>query len=257
MRERGEYMPENDTALVIIARYPEPGKTKTRLARAIGNETAAGLYHAFLIDLAQRFAKQPYALHWAYTPPEMDYQKFVATLAPDDAERMRCFAQQGADLGERLLHAFQHTHKQGFQRTILIGSDSPHIGLDIIQRAHEALDDADVVLGPADDGGYYLIAMRAPYDVFTGIPMSTDVVARMTIEAAQRQGLRVRQIDTLSDVDELPDLLRLTRLLAVDSSRAPATAAYIASMRSFDDYTTHSIRPHAATLDLYRANQPL
>jgi rSAM/selenodomain-associated transferase 1 len=244
-------MHENETALVILARYPEAGKTKTRLARTIGNQTAADLYHAFLIDLAQRFAKQPYALHWAYTPAEMNYQAFVATLAPGDAQRMRCFAQQGADLGERLLHAFQHTHEQGFQRTILISSDSPHISLDIIKRAHQALDDADVVLGPADDGGYYLISMHSPHDVFSGIPMSTAVVAQRTIEAAQRQGLRVRLVDTLSDVDELPDLLRLTRLLAVDSSRAPATAAYIANMRSFDDHTTHSIRTHAATLDLH------
>jgi uncharacterized protein len=247
-------MPENDKALVILVRYPEAGKTKTRLARSIGDETAADLYRAFLTDLAQRFAGQPYALHWAYTPPEMDYQAFIATLVPDTTQRMYYFPQQGIDLGERLLYAFQHTHKQGFQRTILISSDSPHISLDIITRAYEALDEADVVLGPASDGGYYLIAMHTPHDVFSGIPMSTAVVAQMTIEAAQHQGLQVRLIDTLSDVDELPDLLYLARLLAVDSSCAPTTAAYIASMRSFDDYITRNtanVRTHTATLDLH------
>src|SRR5258708_3060814 len=130
MRERGKPMPENETALVILARYPEAGKTKTRLAHSIGAETAADLYRAFLTDLARRFAGQPYALHWDYTPPEMDYQAFIATLAPGQTQHMCCFPQQGIDLAERLLHAFQHTHKQGFQRTILIGSDSPHISPD-------------------------------------------------------------------------------------------------------------------------------
>jgi glycosyltransferase A (GT-A) superfamily protein (DUF2064 family) len=86
------------------------------------------------------------------------------------------------------------------------------------------------VLGPSADGGYYLIAMREPYDVFSGIPMSTEVVNQMTIEAAERQGLRVSQLETLFDVDELPDLQRLARLLSGDSSLAPLTAAYLLTM---------------------------
>lgn len=221
----------SDTALVVVARYPEPGKTKTRLARAIGEAEAARLYHAFLTDLARRFAGKTYALHWAYTPAEVDYQAFVATLAPDQAHFMHSFPQQGADFGTRLHAAFQWTHAQGFERTILIGSDSPHISRAIVASARAALDEVDVVLGPADDGGYYLIAMRKPYDVFSGIPMSTSVVAEMTIAAAQRQNLTTRLIEPLFDVDELPDLLRLAQLLEADSTHAPATAAHLATMR--------------------------
>jgi len=217
----------SNTALVIMGRYPEPGKTKTRLGRTIGYDRAAILYQAFLTDLAQRFADQAYDLHWAYTPPEANFSAFIATLAPSYAQHMTCFPQQGADLGARLHHAFKETHKRGFERTILISSDSPHISLATVANAYKALDQADVVLGPAEDGGYYLIAMRQPHDVFTGIPMSTSVVSQMTIDLAHRQELLVRLLQPLLDVDELPDLLRLAELLQANPTLAPATAAHL------------------------------
>jgi rSAM/selenodomain-associated transferase 1 len=246
MWEQKKFMPASDTALIIMARYPEPGKTKTRLGRTLGDVEVAQLYHAFLTDLAQRFSGQDYALIWAYTPPEVDYAAFVQTLAPANGQPMYCFPQQRTDFGERLLSAFQWSSEHGFQQTILIGSDSPHISHEILAHARAALDEADVVLGPSDDGGYYLIAMRKPYDVFSGIPMSTEVVAHMTVASAQQQGLTTRLIDPLYDIDELPDLLRLAELLAIDSRHAPATAAYLATMGSLHDY--HA-RLDAATLD--------
>ena len=220
-----------DTALVVMARYPEVGATKTRLARMIGVEGTVHLYRAFLTDLAQRFAGQPYDLHWAYTPNGVSYPAFMATLAPSLVQYMRFFPQQGAELGARLHHAFQWTYERGYQRTIVIGSDSPHISRDIVARAREALDEADVVLGPADDGGYYLIAMRRPHDVFHGIPMSTSQVMQMTVELAQPQGVRVCTLETLFDVDEWPDLVRLARLLRADSSLAPVTFAHLATLK--------------------------
>jgi rSAM/selenodomain-associated transferase 1 len=223
----------SDTALVVMARYPEVGATKTRLARVIGGGEAVLLYRAFLTDLAERFAGQGYDLHWTYTPNGVDYSAFMATLAPSLVQRMRSFPQQGAELGARLHRAFQWTYERGYRRTIVIGSDSPHISRDIVARAREALDEADVVLGPADDGGYYLIAMRRPHDVFHGIPMSTSQVMQMTVELAQRQGLRVCTLETLFDIDEWPDLVRLAQLLRVDSSLAPATAIYLATMKEF------------------------
>jgi rSAM/selenodomain-associated transferase 1 len=226
-----------DTALVIVARYPEAGKTKTRLASAIGAQEAADLYRAFLTDLARRFSGSDIALHWAFTPPEVDYAAFVATLAPALAQHMTCFPQQGADFNTRLHNVFKWTSNRHYSYTVLIGSDSPHIGREIVAQARSALNEADVVLGPADDGGYYLIAMCEPHNVFSGIPMSTDVVLQMTIELAQRQGLSVRLLDTLFDIDEWPDLQRLTQLLEANSTLAPETAAHIATKRSlYDNY---------------------
>jgi rSAM/selenodomain-associated transferase 1 len=225
-------MPMSDTALVVMARYPQAGQTKTRLARTIGNQAVVGLYRAFLGDLGQNLTGQMWDFHWAYTPPEVDYPAFIAELVPAQAQYMRCFAQEGRDFGTRLHNAFKRTCAQGFKRTVLIGSDSPHINPECIARAREELDKADVVLGPCDDGGYYLIAMREPHDVFSGIPMSTAVVQQMTVEAAERQGLRVSLLEPLFDVDELPDLQRLAHLLSVDSSLAPLTAAYLLTMRN-------------------------
>lgn len=253
----------SDTALVVVARYPQAGRTKTRLARAIGDEEAAKLYRAFLSDLAWRFAGYHYDLHWAYTPAGADYRGLVATLAPAHARRMRCFPQEGENFGARLHNVFRWTSAHGYARTILIGSDSPHISRELVDRASTALDHADIVLGPTDDGGYYLLAMRKPYDVFSGIPMSTDVVARMTVAAAQRQQLTVELIDSLFDIDEFPDLLRLIDLLRADRTCAPATAAHLDSMRrmhhdnAYEPDSAFDAGACATTLDLHRANQPL
>lgn len=223
-----------DTALVIVARYPQIGTTKTRLARALGNEETVRLYRAFLTDLARRFAGQPaYDLHWAYTPAGVDYAAFMAELAPSLVRHMRFFPQEGDGLGERLHNAFRRTYALGYERTVLIGSDSPQIGAHTIIEASRALDRADVVLGPAEDGGYYMIAMRRPRDVFQSIPMSTGAVLRKTVELAQRQGLEVNLQETLFDIDELSDLACLAQLLRADASLAPATAALLAKMKEF------------------------
>ena len=223
-----------DTALVIVARYPEVGTTKTRLARAFGNEETVQLYRAFLTDLAHKFAGQPaFDLHWAYTPCEVEYAAFMAGLAPSLVCHMHFFLQEGDGLGERLHNAFRRMYALGYERTVVIGSDSPHIGTDTIKEAVRALDKADVVLGPAEDGGYYMIAMHRPHDVFQGIPMSTSAVLRMTVELAQRQGLEVNLREPLFDVDELPDLERLAQLLRTCASLAPATAALLATMKEF------------------------
>ncbi len=225
-----------DTALVIMARYPIKGQTKTRLARSIGDDAALHLYRAFLTDLAHHLAGPEIDLHWTYTPCDVDYDAFIAELAPDCAHLTHSFPQEGVDLGERLYHAFKWTFNNGYKNTIVVGSDSPHIRPQTIAAAAHALDEADVVLGPADDGGYYLIAMRQPHDIFSGIPMSTSIVTNMTIAAAQRQNLSMRLIEPLFDIDELPDLLRLAHLLREDPARAPRTAALIAAI-NLEEYT--------------------
>lgn len=251
-----------DTALVVMARYPLAGATKTRLARSLGDTETLKLYQAFLIDLAGHFAGQDYALHWAYTPADVDYAAFIRTLVPDLAHYTRCFPQQGEDFSARLLHAFQWTHQQGYSSTIVIGSDSPHITRTHVVQAQEVLQEADVALGPADDGGYYLIAMREPHDLFSTIPMSTSVVTALTLARARNLGLSVRLIEPLFDIDEFADLLRLADLLRSQSALAPVTAAQIASLRSIYDHDSiyacdAPTGRQAAALDLPGTNQPL
>ncbi len=248
----------SNTALIVMARYPELGKTKTRLARTLGEQETLGLYRAFLSDIAHHHARQEaYTICWAYTPAEANYQELVATFVPEYATTMRYFPQKGADFGTRLHNAFRWTQMQGFRYTILIGTDSPQIRRECIMAARKALDEVDVVLGPSDDGGYYLLGMRVAHDVFSGIPMSTDVVTQMTLEAAQRQGLTVRLLDSLFDVDELPDLVRLAQMLRKDPTLAPVTAAHLNTMRSFHDHdasNTNNTSNDTATLNLHRTN---
>jgi uncharacterized protein len=218
----------SDTALVIMARYPQEGSIKTRLAARLGAAATLELYQAFLTDLARRFAGWDCDLHWAFTPAGAAFDSCVAGLAAMDASLWSSFPQQGADLAERLRHAFRSVAARHFPQTILIGSDSPQIGRDVITRARQALAGADVVLGPAEDGGYYLIAMREAHDVFSGIPMSTPDVLHMTIEKARSQGLSVHLLEPLFDVDELPELVRLAHLLRREQALAPITAARMA-----------------------------
>ncbi len=245
------------TALIIMARYPELGKTKTRLAHMLGEGETLGLYRAFLEDIAQRHAGQAYLPCWAYTPADVDYRALITTFTPEYASSMCYFPQEGIDFGTRLHNAFRWTQAQGFDYSILIGTDSPQIRREHILAARKALDDVDVVVGPADDGGYYLLGMRAAHDVFSGIPMSTNVVTQMTLEAAQRQGLTVRLLDTLFDVDELSDLVRLSQLLKEDPTLAPVTASYLKTMRSFHDHNatdSATTSGDTATLNLHRAD---
>lgn len=221
----------SDTALAIMARYPEKGKIKTRLARSIGDDATLHLYQAFLCDLAQRFANWTCDLHWAYAPTEYDFAAFIATLVPEYAERMSVFPQQGPDLGSRLHQVFRTLWMRQFHGIIVIGSDSPQISRAIILEAQRALETTDVVLGPAEDGGYYLIGMHQPHDVFSGIPMSTEVVLERTIEKAEKQQLSVYLLEPLFDVDEQPDLIQLMNLLQEDSTIAPYTAACLAEIK--------------------------
>jgi rSAM/selenodomain-associated transferase 1 len=226
----GSMSDTSDTALVIMARYPEYGKVKTRLAQSLGAHKTLALYRAFLQDLAQRFADWIYDLYWAYTPADSDFSALISSFETGCCEKPGVFPQRETDFGARLLHAFEYTHDAGYQRTILISSDSPHISRAIIQQAYDALTHTDVVLGPAEDGGYYLIAMRHPYDVFSAIPMSTEVVLELTIAKAKEQNLSVSLLEPLFDIDTQQELLCLADMLRQDRSLAPSTATYLESL---------------------------
>jgi rSAM/selenodomain-associated transferase 1 len=209
-------------ALAVMARYPSVGEVKTRLARTLGSERTCALYRAFLRDIEARFAFQRRALVWAFYPPDRDFPSVVAPGAC-------CFPQVGRNLGERMHNCFRRLFASGFGRVLLIGGDVPHVRDEWLDEAEGHLDGADIVLGPAADGGYYLVAMQRPHDVFSGISMSTAHVLRDTLAKAEGAGLRVHLLPPSFDVDEAPDLRRLHDLLA-DARYAqllPSTAAVL------------------------------
>ncbi len=219
-----------DTALVIMARAPRVGKVKTRLAASLGPVPTLCLYRAFLTDLARRFATDHNCdLYWAYMPATIDFSVELAQLVPDLLTGT-CFPQRGSNLADRLHQVFHTMAARSLPKTIVIGSDSPQISCALISQARLALEKSDVVLGPADDGGYYLIGMREPHDLFTDIPMSTPQVLQMTIDRARELSLSVHLLETLFDIDELPDFLRLARVLQDNPGLAPASAACITQL---------------------------
>jgi uncharacterized protein len=210
-------------ALVIVAKYPRPGHVKTRLGASIGFEQSARLYGAFLRDLAERFtaasAHDGYDLIWACADDP-------ALMAPILGHGKRMMRQRGDDLAERLYAICCDTAALGYERTIILGSDSPHVHATVVTDALALLEGADVALGPAEDGGYFLIGVRnqpTPPDIFTGVTMSTSAVLAQTVERAAALGLLARFIETTFDVDTEADMLRLAHLLEASPALAPRT----------------------------------
>ena len=205
-----------------MAKHPVPGRVKTRLAAALGADTACALYRAFVLDLAERLGGLPYAVTWAYTPPDAPF----AELLPG----ARCRPQHGRDLGERLAAAIADELAEGPGPVLAIGADAPHVPAAPLAEAAAALAGrADVVLGPAADGGYYLIGLRRPAPgLFAGIAWSTAGVLEATRARAEAAGLAVHLLPPGFDIDEVVDLVRLRALLARGEVRLPRTTEVLA-----------------------------
>src|SRR5215211_3595541 len=165
--------------LLIAAREPAPGMAKTRLGATIGMADAAALYAAFMVDLAARFTPCEdedlgFDVGWAFTPADVDFACVLQRVGCDPpSPAVRFVAQHGDGWDERQANILAWGHEQGYQRTVLIGSDSPQLALSVINGAFAALLDHDVAIGRTLDGGYYLIGMRGFHDVLHGVPMST------------------------------------------------------------------------------------
>ena len=210
-------------ALVIVAKYPRPGHVKTRLGASIGFEQSARLYGAFLRDLTERFttasAHDSYHLIWACADDPTLMESILG-------HGKRMIRQRGEDLAERLYAICCDTAALGYERTIILGSDSPHVPAAAVTDALALLESADVALGPAEDGGYYLVGIRnqpTPPDIFTGVTMSTSAVLAETLERVAALGLSAQFIKTTFDVDTEADMIRLAHLLDASPTLAPHT----------------------------------
>ncbi|MFO0902307.1 MAG: TIGR04283 family arsenosugar biosynthesis glycosyltransferase [Pirellulales bacterium] len=196
--------------LLVFTRYPEPGRTKTRLIPALGPAGAADL-HAALASKALRAVDELAPRR----PVDLEVQ-FAGGDAAAMGERFgaarRYAPQQGESLGERLERAIAESFRSGARRVVVIGVDCPDLDAGRLQMAFESLDDADVVLGPALDGGYYLIGLTRPQpELFQGIDWGTDQVLRQTLAQAARRSLHVQQLPPLGDVDHPEDLIACRR----------------------------------------------
>jgi rSAM/selenodomain-associated transferase 1 len=198
-------------AAVIMARMPVPGKVKTRLVPPLTPLAAAWLYTGFLRDAIDRLARidgvRPFV---AYTPPAAE--GFFSTIVPPGFSTL---PQAGEDLGERLANISEALFSRGATAVVLCDSDSPTLPGRYIREAFIRLGLADVVIGPCEDGGYYLIGMRrfAPC-LFSDIPWSSAHVTQRTVEAAERLHLSVSLLEPWYDIDTAADLDRLCHEVA-------------------------------------------
>jgi uncharacterized protein len=193
-------------AIAILAKAPVAGYAKTRLIPALGADTAASLQASFIrntIMHAQAAALGPITLWCA---PDTQHPAFVALSAAHDLIRQ---SQSEGDLGARMLAAVQHAMPQP---VLVIGTDCPVLTAAHLRQAAAALSGqsaADLVLIPADDGGYVLIGMRSAHAaLFESMPWSTQRVAAITLERAAKLGLSSVTLPSLWDVDTPEDLLR-------------------------------------------------
>jgi rSAM/selenodomain-associated transferase 1 len=196
-------------ALLVVAKRPAPGQTKTRLTPPLSAEQAAHLYACFLRDTLELMrAVSNVELLIAYAP--QNESAYFEQLAPD----FDLIPQIGDNLGERLDNALTSCLGQGFARAVVMDSDSPTLPPAYVASAFEELDAADVVLGPCEDGGYYLIGLtHSQPRLLRGVEMSTPNVTRNTLTLAQEEGLRVAVLPRWYDVDTRDELERLRREL--------------------------------------------
>ena len=171
--------------LLVFVKRPRAGEVKTRLGRDLGPEDAAELYRAMAEQVLAATAPAPggYAREVWFAPAGA--ARDIAAWLPGETRR----AQAGGDLGRRMDGAFASAFARGATRAVLIGTDAPALDRDRVERALDALRDHDLVLGPATDGGYYLIGLGASRPgLFRGVAWSTPAVLQATLERAARAG---------------------------------------------------------------------
>lgn len=212
--------------LVLFTKPARPGRVKTRLiGDRFSREQAAALHAAFVGDLGARLLQESFTLRIAW---ELDAEDSLPGAPWPDVRSIR---QEGEDLGERLYRALTEAGRE-HPAVAALGSDHPHISMASIREAFERVDaGADVVLGPAEDGGYYLVAVpgdRVPRTLFEGIPWSTPEVLETTLERCRRADLEVELLRESWDVDRPEDVERLAEKLAGSPLELPRTRELLA-----------------------------
>ncbi|MDZ4790793.1 MAG: TIGR04282 family arsenosugar biosynthesis glycosyltransferase [Hyphomicrobiales bacterium] len=218
-------MQNKGIAICVMCKPPRVGISKTRLAAEIGAQNAASLAAAFLLDVAAVVLEavatnsaQPYAF---FTPP--DARDEIRGLMP---EPWTLLAVREADVGATMHSAICTLLQDGHSGVIIIGADLPTVPLSIITQAIQMLValEADAIIGPSEDGGYYLIGLKAPCSALFGeMPWSTPDVFGITVERAQAAGLSLKRLPVWHDVDDAASLARLREELA---STPPDCAAH-------------------------------
>jgi uncharacterized protein len=187
---------------VVFARAPEPGRVKTRLARELGDAAALAAYRELgALVLARVAGLADCEIIVAFTPAG---QEPLVRAWLGGASRYE--SQADGDLGARMLAAITGRCAAGVAKVLVIGTDCPEVGTDLLEAAFEELDRADAVFGPAADGGYYLVGMTRPIpELFRGIPWGAPGTLAVTLERAAAARIRVALLEERRDIDTAAD----------------------------------------------------
>jgi rSAM/selenodomain-associated transferase 1 len=213
-----------DQCLLLLVKDPAHGPVKTRLARAIGENTTRALYENFIHDMIGRFEREAFPL-FVCVHPEDALEGLKAVFG----HHLRYLVQRGDDLGKRMEGCLRDVVARGFHRAILMGSDIPDLPREIVTNAFRFLNTVDCVIGPSFDGGYYLIGFRDDSllpEAFSGIRWGTDTVLEETIDILTEYHLTTHLLRTWGDIDTVDDLKRFLEQNR-DTSRCPRTMAYL------------------------------
>ena len=219
----------HNAALVIFAKAPIAGQVKTRLCPPLTHDEAATLHGSFVLDMLERTKiataklKLPFDRYLACAPSST----LVFFQIMEERHSVKLIDQVGDDLGARMQQAFDTLFAKGYQRVFIVGTDVPSLPLDHYKQTMALLDTHDIVLGPAMDGGYYLIGLKQPRpELFADIAWSTDRVLATTQEKAASLGLKVALLPSWRDVDTIDDLQALIDASAADAKKPKNEQAF-------------------------------
>jgi rSAM/selenodomain-associated transferase 1 len=209
-------------ALVIFAKFPEPGKVKKKIGQVLGMECSAGLCNAFIKDLILKNNDKDYDLYLSFIGHQ--YKEQYRTLFPHAI----LYVQRGMNLGENMYCSFEDL-LDDYDKVVIIGCDVPDLSTAAIVKAFNALDSYDVVMGPADDGGFYLIGMKRPHDIFSNMPWGTERLLDEQVKLIKEKKLTFVMLDKMPDVDTMDELKALKKTLKKED--APNTYEFIKNMK--------------------------
>ena len=215
----------NPNALVIMAKEPRVGSTKTRLCPPLTPEEAAAISEALLLDTILLISGVDLLdLAIAITPPES--RPYFERVVPQETILIPVVC---ADIGECQSIALNHLLKMGYQKVFALNADSPSLPAAYIQGAINSLDDHDLVLGPTDDGGYYLVGFKKHHaGIFIDVDWSTDRVLSQILSKAQELELAVDQIPIWYDVDTGEEIYQLqAELESLPPGSLPSTRKFL------------------------------
>ncbi len=214
--------------VLLFVRAPQRGHVKTRLAKQLGADKTLALYRCFVEDIIATLKTGSYQTSVFYTPA--DQGAVVQAWLGKDAS---CQPQTGLDLGQRMQKAFANTYCGPVEQAILIGSDFPDLDIGIIHEAFSALQKSDVVIGPARDGGYYLIGFQKDAfkeNVFRDVDWGTSRVFQQTLGQIQQANLNCYTLPAWQDVDTYKDLMDFFTRNAADTPPHLKTMTFLTGL---------------------------